>query len=77
LTVYSYVNSHPDASQADTVQHFGSLATGALVFTQSTLSWKLHNCLKMEACVNTNPTALSSKKPCIIARPDVEHTLYL
>ena len=61
LIVYSYVDSHPDVPQADIVQHFGSLPTGALVFTQSTLSRKLWDCPKMEARVNDNPTALSSK----------------
>ena len=77
LIVYSYVDSHPDASQADIVQHFGSLTTAALVFTQSTLSQKLHNHPKMEARVNDNPTALSSKKPRNVVRPDVERALYL
>ena len=31
----------------------------------------------MEAHVNDNPTALSSKRPRIVVRPDVEHALYL
>ena len=41
MDVYSYVDSHPNASQADIVRHFSTLATGALVFDQSTLSCKL------------------------------------
>ena len=77
LIVYSYVDSHPDVPQADIVQHFGSLPTGALVFTQSTLSQKLRDRPKMEVCVNDNPTALSSKKPHNVVRPDVERALYL
>jgi len=78
LIVYSYVDSHPDVPQADIVQHFGSLPTGALVFTQSTLSQKLRpDRPKMETCVNDNPTALSSKKPRNVVRPDVECALYL
>ena len=66
MGVYSYVDSHPNASQAEIVRHFNTLATGALVFYQSTLSRKLRDCPKMEACVNSNPTALSSKRPHIV-----------
>jgi len=77
MDVYSYVDSHPNASQADIVRHFSTLATGALVFDQSTLSRKLRDHPKMEACVNSNPTALSSKRPRIVTRPDVEWALYL
>ncbi|KIM60148.1 hypothetical protein SCLCIDRAFT_124840 [Scleroderma citrinum Foug A] len=61
ITVYSYADSHPDCTQADIVRHFSTLATGALIFDQSTLSCKLQDCPKMEAHVNENPTALSSK----------------
>jgi Tc5 transposase DNA-binding domain len=77
MTVYSYVDSHPNVAQADIVRHFNTLATGALIFNQSTLSRKLHNRSKMEARVNSNPTALSSKRPRIVIRPDVERALYL
>ena len=77
MDVYSYVDSHPNASQADIVWHFSTLATGALVFDQSTLSRKLQDHPKMEARVNSNPTALSSKRPCIVTWPDVEWALYL
>jgi hypothetical protein len=47
MTVYSYVDSHPNVAQADIVCHFNTLATGALIFNQSTLSRKLCNCSKM------------------------------
>lgn len=77
MTVYSYVDLYPNVSQADIVRHFSTLATGALVFDQSTLSRKLRDCTKMEARVNSNPTALSSKRPRIVTRPDVERALYL
>ena len=77
MDVYSYVDSHPNASQADIVRHFSTLATGALVFDQSTLSRKLRYRPKMEARVNSNPTALSSKRPRIVTWPDVERALYL
>ncbi|KIK13080.1 hypothetical protein PISMIDRAFT_119583, partial [Pisolithus microcarpus 441] len=72
MTVYSYVDSHPNASQVDIVRHFSSLATGALLFDQSTLSWKLRDRLKMEARIDTNPLALSSKRPWVVTQPDIE-----
>jgi Tc5 transposase DNA-binding domain len=77
ITIYSYIDSHPDSTQADIVQHFSTLPTGALVFNQSTLSRKLRDRPKMEARINDSPTALSSKKPCTVTRPDVERALYL
>ncbi|KIK22667.1 hypothetical protein PISMIDRAFT_102181, partial [Pisolithus microcarpus 441] len=66
MTVYSYVDSHPDASQVDIVWHFSSLAIGALLFDQSTLSQKLCDHLKMEAHTDTNPLPLSSKRPWVV-----------
>ncbi|KIK24709.1 hypothetical protein PISMIDRAFT_645356 [Pisolithus microcarpus 441] len=72
MTVYSYVDSHPNVSQVDIVQHFNSLATGALLFDQSTLLWKLCDCLKMEAHIDTNPLTLSSKRPWVVTQPDIE-----
>ncbi|KAG6328322.1 hypothetical protein ID866_10767, partial [Astraeus odoratus] len=66
MTIYSYVDSHLDIPQSDIVQYFSTLKTGALIFTQSTLSCKLHDHPKMEACINSNPMALSSKRPCIV-----------
>ncbi|KAG6329316.1 hypothetical protein ID866_9773 [Astraeus odoratus] len=77
MTIYSYVDSHPDIPQSDIVQYFSTLKTRALIFTQSMLSCKLHDCSKMEACINSNPTALSSKRPCIVTWPDVDHALCL
>ena len=77
MTVYSYADSHPDCTQADIVRHFSTLVTGALIFDQSTLSRKLRDRPKMEARVNENPTALSSKRPRIVTRPDIERAVYL
>ena len=42
---------------------------------QSTLSHKLQQCPEMEACVDLNANALSSKRPCIVTNPDVERAL--
>ncbi|KIK91547.1 hypothetical protein PAXRUDRAFT_149261, partial [Paxillus rubicundulus Ve08.2h10] len=73
--VYSFIDAHPDAAQAQIVQHFSPLKTNAHQFNQSTLSCKLWECPKMEACVDNNPTALSSKRPHIVTSPAVQHAL--
>ncbi|KIK90758.1 hypothetical protein PAXRUDRAFT_151220, partial [Paxillus rubicundulus Ve08.2h10] len=75
MQVYSFIDAHPDVAQAQIVQHFRSLKTNALQFNQSTLSHKLRECPKMEACIDDNPTALSSKRPCIVTSPVVKHAL--
>lgn len=77
MMVYSFIDSHPNVTQAEIVEHFKSLKSGALVFTQSTLSRKLRERPKMEARVNDNPNALSSKRPRVVTRPDVERALIL
>ncbi|KAG5349171.1 hypothetical protein C0989_005463, partial [Termitomyces sp. Mn162] len=77
LTVFIFVDEHPTLSQSDTCDHFGSKLDGALVFSQSALSRKLKNCKEMEARVNDNPNALSSKHPHVVTRPDVEQALFL
>ncbi|KAH0833208.1 hypothetical protein J3R83DRAFT_12259, partial [Lanmaoa asiatica] len=40
-TAFPYIDAHPDVSQDAIVEHFKSHPKGSLVFTQSTLSWKL------------------------------------
>ncbi|KAG2067900.1 hypothetical protein BDR04DRAFT_1158532 [Suillus decipiens] len=55
MTVYSFIDSHPHATQAKIVNHFKSLKSGALVFTQSTLSRKLRERPKMEAHIDDKP----------------------
>ena len=77
LAVYAFIDSHPDVSQSEVVRHFSTLGTGALIFEQSTLSRKLRDRAKMEARVNDNPAALSSKRPRVVTRPDVERALVL
>jgi hypothetical protein len=77
ITVYSFVDSHPTVSQTEIIEHFKSLKSGALNFTQSTLSHKLREHPKMEARINDNPNALSLKRPRIVTRPDVECALIL
>jgi hypothetical protein len=75
MTVYAYVDAHPTAAQGNIVRHFATLKTGQLIFDQSTLSHKLREHLKLESCINDNPAALTSKWPCIVTSPLVEHAL--
>lgn len=77
LTVYAFVDEHPTARQGDVVRHFATLKSGALIFDQSTLSRKLRERPKMEARVNDNPSALSSKRPRVVTSPAVERALVL
>ena len=77
LTVFAYVDAHPSVPQKDIVKHFGTLKTGALLFSQPTLSRKLDDRLDLENRVNANPSALSSKRPQVVTRPDVESALFL
>jgi hypothetical protein len=77
LTVFTYIDAHPAMPQCDIVNHFKSLQSGALIFTQSTLSQKLKEHLTLEARINDNPNALSSKQPHIVTRPDVDRALFL
>ena len=77
MMVFTYVDEHPDALQADVVKHFATQRTGALQFTQSTLSRKLKTRANLEQRVHDNPSALSSKRPRIVTQPDVEKSLVL
>ena len=77
MAIYSFVDTHPNASQGEIVRHFKSLKSGALIFNQSTLSRKLRERPQMEARINDNPNALSLKWPRIVTRPDVERALIL
>jgi hypothetical protein len=78
MTVYSYVDTLPQPiNQGEVVKYFATRPQGALVFSQATLSRKLRQRPDMEACVESNPNALSSKRPRIVTRPDVDHVLWL
>ena len=79
LTVFAFIDTHPSFSQDDIVQHFASKpdSEGPLKFTQSTLSRKIKQRPNLESRVNSNPTALFSKRPHIVTRPDVERALVI
>jgi hypothetical protein len=76
LTVFAYIDTHPNQSQAEIVAHFEKELTGALAFSQSALSRAVKRRAELEARVDSNPNALSSKRPRIVTRPDVEQALF-
>ena len=77
LTIYAYVDTLPQPfKQVDVVKYFATRPKGPLIFTQSTLSCKLQHRSEIEACVRSNPNALSSKRPRIVTRPDVDRALW-
>ena len=61
LTVFAYIDKHPDETQTDVVNFFRTRAEGALEFTQATLSRRLKEREEIESRAQLNPTALSSK----------------
>ncbi|KIK88625.1 hypothetical protein PAXRUDRAFT_152252 [Paxillus rubicundulus Ve08.2h10] len=75
MHVYNFVDAHPTVTQAQIVQHFSSLKTGALLFDQSTLLCKLWEHPKMEAHVSDNPTVLLSKRSHIVTSPAIDSVL--
>lgn len=77
MTVFAYIDDHPLLGQADIVEHFKTKKENALEFTQSTLSRKLKNRDQLDERVQSNPSALSSKRPRVVTRPDVERALVL
>lgn len=77
LTVFKFIDTHPDLPQADIVMHFKTLKEGALIFSQSALSRNIKRRSELEERVDSNPTALLAKRPRIVTRPDVERALVL
>ena len=77
MTVFAFVDQHPGMTQGDIVKHFASKSDGALIFTQCTLSRKMKSREDLERRVISHPNALSSKRPRVVTRPDVERALVL
>jgi hypothetical protein len=75
--VFKFMDEHPDIVQSQVVEHFKTCQDGALLFTQSTLSRKLERRAELEARQEANPNALSSKRPRVVTRPDIERALVL
>ena len=77
LTVFTYVDAHPNMVQGDIVRHFATCIEGALIFTQSTLSQKVKSRDQLQAWTESNPNALFKKRARVVTRPDVEWALVL
>ena len=77
LTVFAYIDEHPDVPQGRIAEHFKTHPEDTLEFTQATLSWKLKDQTKLKEHVHSNPNALSSKRPQIVTQPDCHiHRFY-
>jgi len=78
LTIIDYFDSH-SLTQAEVVKYFHTCPEGTLIFTQSALSWHLSTkgCEEDQHHIKSNPTALSSKRPCVVTCPDIEQALLL
>ncbi|KAG6330564.1 hypothetical protein ID866_8525 [Astraeus odoratus] len=61
LTVFAYIDAHPDQSHDSIVKHFKTQHEGRLIFNQSTVTRKLQDRKSLEACVDEFPNVLSSK----------------
>jgi hypothetical protein len=78
MMVYAYVDTLPQpVNQRQVVRYFATRHEGALVFSQPTLSRKLKERSEMEARVHSIPNALSTKRPRVVTRPDVDEALWL
>ena len=77
LTVFAFIDNHPSHSQGKVICHFLEKIDGALIFKQSTLLRKIKMWATLEEHAKSTPTALSSKRACVVTRLDVEHTLIL
>ncbi|KAJ6622591.1 hypothetical protein B0H10DRAFT_1787859 [Mycena sp. CBHHK59/15] len=77
LTVFAFCDTHTDMMQQEISSHFKGLKTGALVFSQETLSRKIAMRSELEQRANSNPNALSMTRERIVTRPDVERALVL
>lgn len=77
MTVFSFMDLHPGMEQAKVVKHFATKTEGTLIFNQSTLCRKLQMRSQLEERVHSNPNALSSRRPRVVTRPDVEKALVL
>ena len=78
ITVYKYVDTLPHPiNQGKVVKYFATRPQNALLFSQPTLSRKLKERSEMEARVQSNPNALSCKRPRVVTRPDVDHALWV
>lgn len=72
LLVFNFIDTHPAMPQVDVVKHFEAKKDEALIFTQSMLSRKLRQRENLEAHANSNPNAMSSKRPLARIRHMVE-----
>jgi len=72
LTVFTWIDTNPNRSQQDVVNHFANRRESPLCFNQGTLSRKLKKRSDIEAVVKANPAALSARRQRVVVAPEVE-----
>ena len=77
LTVFVWINTNPNRSQQDVVDHFVNQWDNPLYFTQATLSCKLKKKGDIKATVKANPAALSARRQRVVVAPEVKRALVL
>ena len=77
MTVFTFIDQHPEMTQGSIVKHFASKSDGELIFNQCTLSQKLKSWEELKKHITSHSNALSSKWPCVVTRPNVEKALVL
>ncbi|KIK91453.1 hypothetical protein PAXRUDRAFT_797483 [Paxillus rubicundulus Ve08.2h10] len=77
LTMFSFIDSHPNTPQEYIVVHFKTLQKGALEFMLSMLSQKLRGHAELEQHANSHRNALSGKHPRAVTSPEVDKALVL
>ncbi|EJD05627.1 uncharacterized protein FOMMEDRAFT_152955, partial [Fomitiporia mediterranea MF3/22] len=77
LEVLNFRDDHPNFTQGEIVKYFSTRYNRTLVFTQSSLCRNIARRQELESRAKKTPTALSSKRPHIVANPQVEQALVM
>ncbi|KAJ3514077.1 hypothetical protein NMY22_g14859 [Coprinellus aureogranulatus] len=77
LTVFRWIDLHPEATQEEVVRHFSSKKEGAPHFSQTTLSRRLAKRTQIEDRVAEYSGGASAKRERIVTAPQVDRSLFL
>jgi hypothetical protein len=77
ITVFHFMDAHPDMSQSSVAKHFSSKKEGRLCFTQATLSRRYAKRTQIEDQVAQYANGASAKRQRVVTAPEVEQALIL
>ncbi|KAJ3779959.1 hypothetical protein GGU10DRAFT_248935, partial [Lentinula aff. detonsa] len=77
VQILDFIDKNLGIAQHRICEHFANRPQGALIFTQATVSCITRDRNQLLDRAESNSNALSSKRPCVVTRPDVERALYL